>query len=172
MVIELAPAANSFVFRKLCCPLQNNVCFLPNILLRIVVLEFENAPFVSIDNMGILIFVISFVVSPIGHVYMAMKEKFGPVFFQQCPEYLKSLMGQIPPVVQLISGGARAFGFSAASAVPCTDGVPVYNAWNRRGQEYGRPGKQRSGLRCRCILPAGIFRISRHDSHVRTILVR
>ena len=86
IVIELAAGANSFVFGKLCCPLQNNVCFLPNILLRIVVLEFENAPLVSIDNMGILIFVISFVVSPIGHVYMAMKEKFGPVFFQQGPD--------------------------------------------------------------------------------------
>lgn len=105
IVIELAAGANSFVFGKLCCPLQNNVCFLPNILLRIVVLEFENAPFVSIDNMGILIFVISFVVSPIGHVYMAMKEKFGPVFFQQRAEDLKALVREIPSVIELVSGG-------------------------------------------------------------------
>lgn len=103
--MELAAGANSFVFGKLWCPLKNNVCFLPNILLRIVVPEFKNAPLIGIDNMGILIFVISFVVSSIGHVYMAMKEKLGPVFFQQCSEYLKSLMRQIPPVVQLISGG-------------------------------------------------------------------
>lgn len=74
-------------------------------LFGIVVVEFKNASFVGIDDMGILIFVISFMIPPIRHVNMAVEEKFRPVFFQQRPEYLKSLVGQIPPVVQLISGG-------------------------------------------------------------------
>ena len=74
-------------------------------LFRVFVFKFKHAPLISVDDMGVLVFVIPFMASSIRHVDMAMKEKFGPVFFHQRPEYLKSLVGQVPPVVQLIGGG-------------------------------------------------------------------
>lgn len=74
-------------------------------LLGVIVFKFKDAPLVGIDNMGILVFVIPLMSPSIGHVYMAVKEKFGPVFFQQRSEHLESLVGQVASVVQLVGGG-------------------------------------------------------------------
>ena len=73
--------------------------------LWIVIFKFKYAPFKSIDDMSILVFIITFMLPSICHMDMAMEEKFRPVFFQQRAEDLKSLVGEVSSVIELISRG-------------------------------------------------------------------
>ena len=49
--------------------------------------------------MGILVFIVPFLVHPIRQMHMPMKEKLGAVFLNQSPKGLKALVGQVPPIV-------------------------------------------------------------------------
>ena len=73
--------------------------------LGILILEFKYTPFKSVDDMSILVFVITFMLPSVCHMDMAVEEKFGPVFFQQRAEDLKALVREIPSVIELVSGG-------------------------------------------------------------------
>ena len=75
--------------------------------LWIVVLKVEYAPFIRINYMRIQIFVISFMLPSIGHMYMSMQKVFGPISIKQCPKYLKSLVRQISSVIELICRRVR-----------------------------------------------------------------
>ena len=71
-------------------------------LLGIFVLKFKHTPLIGIDHMGILIFVIPFLIPPIGQMHMPMQEILWLVLLHQGPENLKPLVAQIPPVIQLV----------------------------------------------------------------------
>ena len=53
--------------------------------------------------MSVQIFIIPFMFSPVCFVHMPVEKKSGMIFFNQFQECLKSLMGKIPSVIQLIS---------------------------------------------------------------------
>lgn len=65
----------------------------------VIILKIKDTFFIGIDDMGIHIVVISFVVSPIGHMDMPMQKIGRLVFFNQITENLKSLMGKVAPVI-------------------------------------------------------------------------
>lgn len=67
--------------------------------LRILILKFKDAPLVSVDYMRVQIFVITLMIPSIRHMHMPVKEKFRLILLHQRTEYLKSLMGKVPPVV-------------------------------------------------------------------------
>ena len=76
-------------------------------LLWVLVFEIKHTALISIDNVGVHIFVISFMLSSIVHMHMTMQKIFWLIFFHQGAEDPKALMRQIPSVVQLISGRMR-----------------------------------------------------------------
>ena len=75
-----------------------------NMLLGILILKFKYTPLERVDHMGILVLVIPLMLSAIRHVHMPMEKIFWPVFFDQFPKHRKSLMRQVPPVIELVCG--------------------------------------------------------------------
>ena len=69
---------------------------------RILILKLKDASFIGIYHMGVLILIVPFMAHSVRQVHMPMEKKFRPVFFQKPPKHLKALMGQIPPVIELI----------------------------------------------------------------------
>lgn len=76
-------------------------------LLRLIILKFEYTPLIRIDNMRILIPVITLIIPPVGQVHMPVQEKLRAVFLHQLPENLEPLMREITPVIELIRGRMR-----------------------------------------------------------------
>ena len=70
--------------------------------LGILVLKVKHTPFKGVDYMGILILVIPLVLPSIGHMHMAVEEKFRMVLFNQAAENLESLMRQVSSVIELV----------------------------------------------------------------------
>lgn len=75
--------------------------------LRILILEFKDAPLVSVYYMCVQIFVITLMIPSIGHMHMPVKEKLWMVFLHQRLKRSESLMRQIAPIVELISRRMR-----------------------------------------------------------------
>ena len=73
--------------------------------LGILVLKVKHTPFKGVDYMGILILVIPLVLPSIGHMHMAVEEKFRMVLFNQAAENLESLMRQVSSIVELVRRG-------------------------------------------------------------------
>lgn len=72
--------------------------------LRILILEFKHAPLICVDDMGILIFVITLMLPSVCHMDVAVDEEFRPVFFQKRAEDLEPLMGEVASVIELVCG--------------------------------------------------------------------
>ena len=70
--------------------------------MRLVILKIKYTSLISIDEVGMHIVMIPLVLSALGHMDMPMKKKFWLVFFNQFPKCLKSLMGKVPPIIELI----------------------------------------------------------------------
>ena len=73
--------------------------------LGILIFKFKYTFFIHIEYMGIQILVIPLVLSAIGHMDMTMKKIFRAVFLHQLPEYLESLVRQVPSVIELVCRG-------------------------------------------------------------------
>ena len=69
----------------------------------IFILKIEHTPFKRINHMRILVFVVSFMLSSVGHMYMSVQEILRAIFFHQIQEHPESLMRKISPVIQFIS---------------------------------------------------------------------
>ena len=65
----------------------------------VIIFKIKDTFFIGIDDMGIHVVIISFVVSPIGHMDMSMQKIGRLVFFNQITENLNSLMGKVAPVI-------------------------------------------------------------------------
>ena len=67
--------------------------------LHIFCFKIKDTVVVDVDHMGILIFVVTLVLSSIGHVYMPVEEKFRFIFFHEVDKSLEALVGKVTPVV-------------------------------------------------------------------------
>lgn len=68
-------------------------------LLRTIAFKFKHALLKRINDMGILVLIIPLMLPPVRHMYMPVEKKFRLILLHQRTEYLKPLMGKVPPVV-------------------------------------------------------------------------
>ena len=66
---------------------------------QIRIVKIKDAALISVDHMGFPVLVIAFVLPSIGHMDVSVDKKTWMVFVHQSVKYLKSLMGEIPPVI-------------------------------------------------------------------------
>lgn len=75
--------------------------------LQMFILIIKSTPAEGVDYVGFAVPVVSLMLPPVGHMHMAVDKKTGLIFVHQRIKNLKSLVRQIPPVVQLIGGRMR-----------------------------------------------------------------